>query len=67
MRHANNVANATPKKGEESSPLEKFSEVKVEPKIRHFHAFSCRTYVLDNMLQSGQGAPKWKQRSRLGV
>ena len=28
MRHANDVANATPKKGEESSPLEKFSGVK---------------------------------------
>ena len=67
MRHANDVAKATPKKGEESSPLEKFSGVKVAPKLRHFHAFGCPTYVLDNALQSGQGAPKWKQRSRLGV
>ena len=67
MRHANDVANATPKKGEESSPLEKFSGVKVAPKLRHFHAFGCPTYVLDNPIQSGQGAPKWKQRSRLGV
>ena len=67
MRHANDVANATPKKGEESSPLEKFSGVKVAPKLRHFHAFGCPTYVLDNAIQSGQGAPKWKQRSRLGV
>ena len=67
MRHTNDVANATPKGGEESSPLEKFSGVKVAPKLRHFHAFGCPTYVLDNALQSGQGAPKWKQRSRLGV
>ena len=67
MRHANDVANATPKKGEESSPLEKFSGVKVAPKLRHFHDFGCPTYVLDNAIQSGQGAPKWKQRSRLGV
>ena len=43
------------------------SGVKVAPKLRHFHAFGCPTYVLDNALQSGQGAPKWKQRSRLGV
>ena len=64
MRHANDVANATPKKGEESSPLEKFYGVKVAPKLRHFHSFG---YVLDNAIQSGQGAPKWKQRSRLGV
>ena len=67
MRHANDIANATPKKGENSSPLEKFSGVKVMPKLIHFHAFGCPTYVLDNVLQSGQSAPKWRQRSRLGV
>ena len=67
MRHTNDVANATPKKCEESSPLEKFSGVKVAPKLRHFHAFGCPTYVLENALQSGQGAPKWRQHSRLGV
>ena len=67
MRHANDVANATPKKGENNSPLEKFSGVKVAPKLIHFHSFGCPTYVLDNALQSGQGAPKWRQCSRLGV
>ena len=39
----------------------------VAPKLRHFHAFGCPTYVLDNALQSRQGAPKWRQRSRLRV
>ena len=67
MRHANDVVNATPRKGEDQSPLEQFSGVKITPKLRHFHAFGCPTYVLDNALQSGQGSPKWKQRSRLGV
>ena len=67
MRHANDVANATPRKGQELSPLELFSGVQIAPKLRHFHAFGCPTYVLDNALQSGQGAPKWKERSRLGV
>ena len=67
MRHANDVANSTPKKGEERSPLEKFSGVQVAPKLRHFHAYGCPTYVLDNALQSGQSAPKWKHRARLGV
>ena len=67
MRHSNDIANATPRKGEDQSPLERFSGVKVNPKLRHFHAFGCPTYVLDNALQSGQGSPKWKQRSRLGV
>ena len=67
MRHANDVANATPRKGDDRSPLERFSGVNITPKLRHFHAFGCPTYVLDNALQSGPGAPKWKQRSRLGV
>ena len=56
MRHANDVANATPRKGEEQSPLEHFSEVNITPKLRHFHAFGFPTYVLDNALQSGQGS-----------
>ena len=67
MRHANDVANATPKKAKNSSPLEIFSGVKVAPKLRHFHSFGCPTYVLDNALHSRQSAPKWRQRSRLGV
>ena len=61
MRHANDVTNATPKKGEDSSLLEKFSGVKVVPNLRHFHAFGCPTYILNNALQSGQSAPKWRQ------
>ena len=67
MRHANNVANSTPRKGENSSPIERFTGVPIRPKLRHYHAFGCPTYVLDNSLQSGQGAPKWKQRARLGI
>ena len=67
MRHANDVANATPRKGQDLSPLEMFSGVAIAPKLRHFHAFGCPAYVLDNALQSGQGAPKWKERLWLGV
>ena len=67
MRNANDMANATPRKGEDQSPLEKFTGVPVRPKLRHFHAFGCPTYVLDNALQSGQGVSKWKQHACLGV
>ena len=67
IRHANDIANATPRKGQELSPLELFSGVQIAPELRHFHAFGCPTYVLDNALQSRQGAPKWKGRSSLGV
>ena len=61
MRHANHVANTMPRKGKELSPLELFSGVQIAPKLRHFHAFGCPMYMLDNVLQSGQGAPKWKE------
>ena len=54
MRHANDVTNSTPRKGKDLSPLEWFSGVNVTPKLRHFHAFGCPMYVLDNALQSGQ-------------
>ena len=67
MRHVNDVANATPRKKQELSPLELFSGVQIAPKLKHFHAFGCPMYVLDNALQSGQGVPKWKEQARLGV
>ena len=67
LGYMNDVANATPNKGEEITPLEKFSSVSVAPKLRHFHSFGCPAYVLDNILQGGQGLPKWSSRSRLGV
>ena len=67
MRHANDMANATPRKCQDHSPLEMFTGMPVRPKLRHFHAFGCPTYVLDNALQSGQGVPKWKQRAQLGI
>ena len=67
MHHANDVTNATPRKGEDQSPLERFLGIKITPKLRHFHTFGCPTYVLDNARQSGQGSPKWKQCTRLGM
>ena len=67
LRYVNDVANATPNKGEDITPLQKFSSVSMDPKLRHFHSFGCPAYVLDNVLQSSQGLPKWSSRSRLGV
>ena len=65
MRHANDVANATPRKGQELSPLELFSGVQIMLKLHHFHAFGCPTYVLDNALQSRQGAPSGRNTQDL--
>ena len=51
---SNDIANTTPRKGQELCPLELFSGLKIAPKLWHFHAFGCPMYVLDNALQSGQ-------------
>ena len=67
LRYVNDIANATPNKGEEITSLEKFFSVSAASKSRQFHSFGCPTCVLDNALQSGQGLPKWSSRSRLGV
>ena len=52
MRHANDVANATPKKGQELSPMEMFSGVRIAPKLRHPNC-STKTPM----------AKKWPQNS----
>ena len=39
MRHANDVANATPRKGQELSPLEIFSGVQIAPELKTFSRF----------------------------
>ena len=64
LRHVNDVTNATPNKGEQITPLEKFSSVSVAPKIRHFHSYGSLAYVLDNALQSSQGQFKWSSSDR---
>ena len=67
IRHANDIANATHRKGEEQSPLEKISGVKVAPKLCHFHAFGCPTYVLDNALQHPNGSNEQGSECTLGL
>ena len=67
FRHANEVFNTLPYHQDGASPLERFNNVAVSPKIRHFNAFGCPAYVLDNKLQGNQSLPKWQQRARLGI
>ena len=37
------------------------------PKLKHYHAFGCPTYVLDKALQAQKSLPKWQSRARLGM
>ena len=48
MRTVNEIMISTPTKYSEKSPQELFSGINVLPKITHFHAFACPTYVLDH-------------------
>ena len=64
---ANDICNATPYKGSDISPIELFSGVAMRPKLKHYHAFGCPTYVLDKDLQAQKSLPKWQSRARLSV
>ena len=58
---ANDTCNATPCKGSNISPIELFSRVAMCPKLKHYHAFGCPMYVLDNDLQAQRSLPKWQR------
>ena len=63
----NYVHHSTPSLKDRISPLEKFSQVAVRPKISPFHHFGCPVYVLDNALTAGESLPKWEERARVGI
>ena len=64
---ANDICNSTLRKDSNISPIELFSGVAVHPKLKHYHAFGCPTYVLNKDLQAQKSLPKWQSRARLGV
>jgi hypothetical protein len=64
---SNEILSSTPSLKDATTPLEKFTGVKVQPKLNQFHTFGCPAYVLNNTLQSGRKAHKWVERSRVGI
>ncbi len=67
MKHANETINKTPFSGENTTPLEFFSNVKVSPNPKEVHPFGCPVYALDGRLQGGNKIGKWCSRSRLAI
>jgi hypothetical protein len=59
VRMANAVHNFAPSIKDGVSPLERFSQVQVAPRVKHSHAFGCPSYVTDGRLQVGKRLPKW--------
>jgi hypothetical protein len=50
-----------------TSRLECFSSIQVDSKMRHYHAFGCPVFALENDLAAGSSIPHWSPRARLGV
>ena len=57
----NDIHQSTPSLKDSISPLEKFSQVAVRPKILSFRHFGCPFYVLENALATGKSLPKWEE------
>jgi hypothetical protein len=64
VRHRNEVYNATRKESRKASPIKLFSNMTIQPRLKHFHAFGCPTYRLNRGLQGGKSQPKWEQRAQ---
>jgi hypothetical protein len=67
VRLANEVSNFSPGIQSGVSPIEKFTQVAVAPRVKHSHTFGSPVYVLKSSLQAGQSVPKWEERARIGV
>ena len=67
LRTANEVRNATPMENQTKKPMELFAQMAIAQKLKHFHTFGCRKYILKNKLQGNQAIQKWQARSRLGI
>ena len=68
LRTANETFNNTPKNGT-SSPIENFSQIPIEVRLRNYHPFGCPAYVLDSDLATGKRMTrhKWGDRARVGI
>lgn len=67
MRMANEESKFSPGILDGISPLEKFGQVAVSPRVKHSHTFGSPVYVLDRQLPEGKSLPKWDQKSRVGL
>ena len=52
-RKSTYLRNCLPDKEDASSPLEKFSNVTVDPKLKGNQSFGCKIYALQNYLTVG--------------
>ena len=62
-----NVHQSTPSLNDIISPLEKFSQVAVRPKILSFRHFGCPVYAVENALATRKPLRKWEDCAWVGI
>ena len=67
LKHATNVQNSLPHPGKTQSPISLFTNMIVEPNIKHSHLFGCPVYVLQAPLQNNGPFAKWSECSQVGI
>ena len=67
LRHVNDIRNNIPNKSDGSSPVQRFTGVEVQTKMKTFHTFGCPVYSLNTKLQNNQSIPKWEPRAQVGL
>jgi hypothetical protein len=68
LRQANDLLNGTPNIPLDGKiPNNVFARTDVAPNPKHWFAFGCPVYVLDDHLQAGKKVNKWTDRARVGV
>ncbi len=67
LRNAVNLCNTLPVLEDGTSRLERYSSIRIGSKTKHYHAFGCPVFALENDLAAGSPSPHWSPRARLGV
>ena len=67
LRNANDLRNSLLDREDGTSPIKRFGNVPVAPRISHNHTFGCPVYALSAQLQGQGRQPKWLSRARIGI
>ena len=67
MQHTVTICNHTQFKHNDASPIELFTNSRIQPNLKHLHTFGCPVYVLDKTLQAQRPINAWLPRSRIGI
>ena len=67
LKMANDVHQSMPSLKDSISPLEKFSQFAVRPKISSLRHFGCPVYVVENTLATGKSLPKREDCAQVGI